>query len=94
MFNSVLQLVYWGCACLVGIWYVMGLECFELLSHFFFLPRYVDDIYQDHHRKVGKTPRYTLMISRVYCKPDSPQAVLAVCLLCNTILYDKTHKLL
>ena len=54
--NYIIDLL--GLCTVVGIWYVMGLECFELLSHFFFLPRYVDDIYQDYHRKVGKTPRY------------------------------------
>ena len=58
MFNSILQLVYWGCAPFSEFGMLWALNVFELLSHFFFIPRYVDDIYQDHHRKVGKTPRY------------------------------------
>ena len=42
----------------VGISYALCFELFELPFHSFFLFLYVENIYRDHHRKMGKTPRY------------------------------------
>ena len=52
-----MMLEYFQCG-VVGILYALCFKLFELPVHSFFLFRYVEDIYRDHHRKMGKTPRY------------------------------------
>ena len=47
------------------ILYAVSFEYFELPFLSCFLFRYVDDIYRDNHRKMGKTLRYTYDQSRL-----------------------------